>query len=71
MANFATRLDRLEERIDNSPVRFVWMNPGETQREAAARYVEQNKLGVHPDVFLAVAKAAHAGKIHFVGWKPA
>lgn len=45
------------------------MNPGETHPEAATRYVEQHKLGVHPDVFLAIAKAERAGRIMFVGWQ--
>jgi hypothetical protein len=69
MASYDARLQKLEQQVTESLVRFVWMNPGETPREAAARYVEQHKLGVHPDVFLAVAKAEHAGKIRFIGWK--
>jgi hypothetical protein len=62
MPNYSARLNKLEQQMGaDAPVRFVWMNPGETHREAVARYVEQHKLGVHPDVFLALAKAEHAG----------
>jgi hypothetical protein len=44
------------------------MKPGETQEQAAARYVGPHKLGVNPSVFLALANAQHVGKIHFISW---
>ena len=50
MPNYSARLDRLEEEIDSNPVRSLWMNSGETQGEAAARHVEEHKLGVHPAI---------------------
>jgi hypothetical protein len=71
MPNYNARLSKLEEQMGaNAPVRFVWMNPGETQLEAVTRYVDEHKLGMHPNIFLAVALAGHAGKIRFVGWEP-
>jgi len=47
-------------------MRFVWMSPGETELEAAARYVAEHKLNAAPSIFLALTKAEAAGRIGFV-----
>lgn len=67
--NYEARLDRLEQRIASASMRFVWINPGEAELDAATRYVAEQKLNVAPSIFLALAKDEAAGRIWFVGWK--
>lgn len=69
MANYEARLDRLEQRISAAPIRFAWMNPGETELEAATRYVAEHSLNVAPTILLALAKDEAAGRIRFITWK--
>jgi hypothetical protein len=62
MTNYASRLEKLEQQADDSPLRVVFMQPGESEQDTLDR------LSASADDPSAVRRAYAARRICFLSW---